>query len=288
MVLPILKGFGGVLMAFLDMLKYPFYLIIALTITFMALCGLWYIYFVYIKKIHPQKALNNKRVKNDSFLYKLLYSAPKQFVYDNITKPPYFFPKQGMIIYEGRQGNGKTSTMVHDLLQIQKQHPYCEVLTNFDYVNQTESLEHWKQLIDYKNSTDLQAGVVACIDELQNWFSSKDSKNFDPQMLSIITQNRKNRRLILGTAQQFYMLSKDIRTQCTEVRHCTTFLGCITIVHKRIPVVDSAGEVVEWKNRGFYFWIHNKETRNSYDTWKCIERLDKKGFERRDEVGIRV
>lgn len=74
-------------------------------------------------------------------------------------------------------------------------------------------------LIDYKND---KQGVIVGMDELQNWFSSNDSKNFPPEMLGIITQNRKNRRIILGTSQNFYLLAKAIRSQATEVRRCTT------------------------------------------------------------------
>lgn len=284
MILAILKGFAGVLQGCWILIKIPFICLCICLSIFLIACGFYIFWWTKIKHVSPIKALNNIRIKQDNMLVRLFIQAPKQFVYDRLTRPAYFFPRQGLIIFEGRQGNGKTSSLVHELNLIRKKHPYAEILSNFDYKYQNQSLEHWKQLIHYQNSTDKQAGVVCAIDELQNWFSSKDSKNFDPQMLSIITQNRKNRRLILGTAQQFYMLSKDIRTQCTEVRHCTTLLGCITIVHRKEPIVDSEGQVTEWKNKGFYFWIHNIAERESYDTWKCIERLDKKGFERRQDT----
>lgn len=55
-------------------------------------------------------------------------------------------------------------------------------------------------LINYKNGIK---GVIVLMDELQNWFSSNDSKNFPPEMLQVITQNRKNRRVILGTVKTF-------------------------------------------------------------------------------------
>lgn len=287
MVMPVLKGFGNVLLALLKIAKYPFYLLCIFIAVFLAICCFYYIYWVKFKGIIPIKPLNNIRIKDDNFLKKIFINTPRQYVYDVLTKPAYFFPRQGLVIFEGVQGSGKTSSMVNELDIIRKKHPYAEILSNFDYKYQNEELEHWKQLLNYENSTNTQAGVVCAIDELQNWFNSKDSKNFDPQMLSIITQNRKNRRLILGTAQQFYMLAKDIRTQCTEVRHCTTFLGCLTVVHKRQPIVDSSGDVVEWKNKGFYFWVHSKETRENYDTWKCIKRLESKGFERRDELKMK-
>lgn len=116
------------------------------------------------------------------------------------------------------------------------------------------------------------------MDELQNWFSSNDSKNFPPEMLGVITQNRKNRRIILGTSQNFYLLAKAIRSQATEVRRCSTFLGCLTIVRRAEPILDSEGQVAEWKNRGWYFFVHNKKLRESYDTYKVIENLSKSGF----------
>ena len=116
------------------------------------------------------------------------------------------------------------------------------------------------------------------MDELQNWFSSNDSKNFPPEMLEVITQNRKNRRIILGTAQSFYLLSKAIRTQTTEVRRCATLLGCLTIVRRFEPILDAEGNVAEWKKKGMYFFVHNKELRDSYDTFKVIQRLTKVGF----------
>lgn len=286
MALAILKSLWQVVKVILAVLKIPFIILCCSIVVFTIICAGWLIYYTKVQHIPVNHAVNNNIIKQPNVFTRLFWLAPKQFVYDQITKNPYFFPYQGMIIYEGRQGNGKTSTLVHDLNIIHKKCPYAEILTNFDYINENEKLFHWGQLLDYTNCTDNQAGVICAIDELQNWFSSKDSKNFDPQMLSIITQNRKNRRLIVGTAQQFYMLAKDIRTQCTEVRSCVTFLGCITIVHRKIPVVDSAGEVVEWKNKGFYFWVHTQEDRNSYDTWKCIERLRDAGFNRNESINV--
>lgn len=94
----------------------------------------------------------------------------------------------------------------------------------------------------------------------------------------VITQNRKNRRIILGTSQNFYLLAKAIRSQATEVRRCTTILGCLTIVRRAEPILDSEGNVAEWKNRGMYFFVHNKKLRESYDTYKVIENLSKSGF----------
>lgn len=62
------------------------------------------------------------------------------------------------------------------------------------------------------------------------------------------------------------------------MRRCTTLLGCLTIVRRFEPILDSEGIVVEWKSKGMYFFVHNKKLRDSYDTYKVIENLSKSGF----------
>ena len=186
-----------------------------------------------------------------------------------------------MIIYEGRQGEGKTIAMIHDAMQMQEEYPKAKCLSNLQYKNQDETLDDWHKLVDYKNGI---YGVIAILDETQNWFGSNQSRDFPPEMLEVITQNRKNRRVILGTAQNFYLLAKAIRSQATEVRRCATFFGALTIVRRFYPVLDSEGNVKEFKKRGMYFFVHSDELRNAYDTYHVIESLSKSGFKPRSEV----
>ena len=62
------------------------------------------------------------------------------------------------------------------------------------------------------------------------------------------------------------------------MRRCSTLFGCITIVKRLEPYLDSEGNVVEWKKRGMYFFVHNKKLREAYDTYRVIENLRKSGF----------
>ena len=160
-----------------------------------------------------------KNVKNKSFFRRIFVDFPKQFTDDLFERDPEFFRYQGLIIFEGRQGSGKTMSMVEFINRMQEEYPLAKTITNFGLSSQDKALKDWKMLIDFKND---KQGVIVGMDELQNWFSSNDSRNFPPEMLGIITQNRKNRRIILGTSQNFYLLAKAIRSQATEVRRCTT------------------------------------------------------------------
>ena len=256
-----------------QLLKYPFYALIILIAIFSFLISVNIV--VGLAKGKRFKKGQHNIVKKKSFFRRIFIDFPKRFTDDLFDKDPEFFKYQGLIIFEGRQGSGKTMSMVEFIKRMQEEYPLAKTTTNFGLMSQNKELKDWRMLIDYKND---KQGVIVGMDELQNWFSSNDSKNFPPEMLGIVTQNRKNRRIILGTSQNFYLLAKAIRSQATEVRRCSTFFGCLTVVKRVEPILDSEGNVQEWKNRGMYFFVHNKELRNAYDTYRVIENLRKSGF----------
>ncbi len=268
-----LQMFTSLLKVIFDFLKYPFYVILFCFVVFLVFCS----YFVIIKLLKGNKMpkIGKGFVHKSNLLVKLFWEVPKQFIEDLFSREPDFFTYQGLVIFEGRQGNGKTIGMTQFINTMQTEFPKSKTITNYNYTKQDKNLKDWRDLIDYKNG---KKGVIVGMDELQNWFSCNDSKNFPPEMLGVITQNRKNRRIILGTSQNFYLLSKAIRSQATEVRRCATLLGCLTIVRRYEPILDSEGNVVKFKYKGMYCFVHDKELRNSYDTWKTIENLKKSGF----------
>lgn len=268
-----LSMFWSMIRVFVDFLKYPLYFILICILLILISCAFYYVKGLLKGKRVPKG--NRRRLRKPSLLKKIFILMPKQYIEDLFSRPADFFPYQGMIIFEGRQGSGKTISMVRYMKDMQYEFPDALCTTNLAYTDENKPLKTWTMLIDYKNG---YKGVIVAMDELQNWFSSNDSKNFPPEMLSLITQNRKNRRIILGTSQNFYLLAKAIRSQATEVRRCATYFGCLTVVRRLEPILDSEGNVVEWKKRGIYCFVHDKELRDSYNTWKVIENLRKSGF----------
>ena len=268
-----LSMFWSMIRVFVDFLKYPLYFVLICILLILISCAFYYVKGLLKGKRVPKG--NRRRLVKPSLLKKIFLLMPKQYIEDLFSRPADFFPYQGMIIFEGRQGSGKTISMVRYMKDMQYEFPDALCTTNLAYTDENKPLKTWTMLIDYKNG---YKGVIVAMDELQNWFSSNDSKNFPPEMLSLITQNRKNRRIILGTSQNFYLLAKAIRSQATEVRRCATYFGCLTVVRRLEPILDSEGNVVEWKKRGIYCFVHDKELRNSYNTWKVIENLRKSGF----------
>lgn len=268
-----IRSFFSIMLVILKLLIWPIGICLGLFLIFFVECLIIYLFrYLHGDRVHPGSI--RQLPKRSAFL-RLFYDAPRQYVADIYDRKPDFFRPQGLVIFTGRQGNGKSIAMMKYALDLHDMYPECKILSNTKFSYQTQPLTHWRQLVTFKNG---HMGVVAIIDELQNWFSSNQSKNFPPEMLSVITQNRKNRRLILGTSQNFYLLAKAIRSQCTEIRECVTFAGVLTFVVRREPLVDSDGDVKEMKYRGSYFFVHNSRLRDSYDTWAVVDSLSKSGF----------
>ncbi|MBE5879854.1 MAG: AAA family ATPase [Lachnospiraceae bacterium] len=265
------------------LLKWPLYIICAIIVFFYLIVFLHLLYQIVVKKKRPKKAKSKHNYKRKP-LKDLFWYFPQQCALDMLNKNPDAFPYQGVIIFEGRQGYGKTISMMEFTRLMQLQYPDVKCLCNISYEYRDGALTHWRQLLKYENGEE---GVIVDIDEIQNWFNSKDSKDFPPEMLTTITTNRKNARIVCGTAQQFYMIAKDIRTQTTEVRSCRTFMGCLTFVIRKFPIVESDGTIRGYKYLGMYFFAHKPVLRESYDTKEMVDRLADVGFnERPPEVKV--
>lgn len=254
-----------------------FVCVISIWLLFAFFCGVAFILYRRQGVPLPPKG-ERVRIKKISFWKSFFWLLPKRIVKDWMERDPDAFTYQGCVIFTGRQGYGKTIAMAHQIIQWRDEFPKSKVMTNFAFSGENDVMDHWRKLITYTNGV---YGVIAAIDEMQNWFSSNQSKDFPPEMLQVVTQNRKNRRVILGTAQSFNRLSKPIREQATEVRKCLTLFHAVTFVIRQRPDLDAEGNVKRWVNLGFYYFVHTDEIRDSYDTYKVIASLAESGFQPR-------
>lgn len=272
-----LRAFNVVFQLIWALIKIPLYVFGFLIVCFIVACFIQACAMMLSgRKLPRAEGVTHVKVKRHGFLRCWFLDAPIRYVNDLFNREPGYFPYQGCVIFCGRQGAGKTISAVEFIRHMHSEFPQSKVITNCDLAGQDLPLYDWKPLVKYKNGI---YGVIAFIDEMQNWFSSNQSKDFPPKMLQVICQNRKNRRIIIGTAQVFNRLSKPIREQATEVRQCLTLFGCLTFVVRREPFLDSEGNVVKMKFRGMYYFVHDEDLRNSYDTYKVIDSLAESGFQ---------
>ena len=242
-------------------------------VIFALLCLSWFLVFKYYFKLEI-KPTGVIRQPKRPFLKQLFYDVPRRYVMDLYEREPDFFHPQGIHMFCGEQGCGKTIAAVEMMLRYQKMYPKSKMITNFGVATENDELVKWQQLLDYTND---KQGVIVGIDEIQNWFMS--GKNQLPEgMLEVATQNRKNRRIICCTAQVFTRVNKGLREQVTNVYEPHTFLGCFTVVIKKKYRFNTDGTVIDSKVKGWYCFTHTEELRNAYDTYKVIHTLSQEGF----------
>ncbi|MCM1298802.1 MAG: AAA family ATPase, partial [Firmicutes bacterium] len=210
-------------------------------------------------------------------LKRIYIDLPKAIARDIVNFDPNDFKFNGLHCFCGEQGSGKTIAMVNKIRELKQKYPLVQVLTNFDCEFSDGLITSWKDIVFKNNGSH---GIIIALDELQNWFSTNESKDFPPEMLQEITQQRKQRKCILATSQRFMRLAKPLREQINYLYEPFTIGGLITFVRVRKPCVDDSGQLDRFhtQKRGVYFFVHDDELRSSYDTLQKITRQANGGY----------
>ena len=189
---------------------------------------------------------------------------------------PKTFTETGIIIYEGKQGSGKTISMVHDALCIKHRFPDCLMIDNLGVKGSDQAFNHPSQLCELNNGA---LGICTLIDECGVLFNNREYKHFnDTGMLQIIFENRKVRRCLMGTTQKFGLIDKNLRLQTSEVRSAFCVGGILTGYVRKIPNVNADGQVVNMRFKGIKLFIQSHELREAYDTYLVIKKFNDNGY----------
>lgn len=194
-----------------------------------------------------------------------------------------------LLYIAGRQGGGKTVSMVEYLDRMKKEYPNCVIVTNFNYIGQDMPFVSWRQFIEVRNGLD---GVIFAIDELQNEYNSNDWKDFPEDLLSVVTMQRKQRIKIVATTQVFTRVVKQLREQCYEVIECKTFFGRWTKqkcydADDYNSIIDNPDPKVKFKTpkKYKYSFIQSNYIRNLFDSYAVVQRVREKQYIERGERG---
>lgn len=186
------------------------------------------------------------------------------------------FPAYGFTFYVGRQGQGKTISIVDYLIRMKINYPKCIIVTNFDCVVSDRIMTDWQDFIDIRNGTD---GVIFAIDEIHTEYSTANWKDVPENLLSEISQQRKQRVKIVASAQYFGRIAKPLREQAFSVVECrTTFKGRLTTcTHYDISAyeyaLNSANGFNKIKPINKNSFVQSNKLRNCYDTYAKINRM---------------
>lgn len=118
-----------------------------------------------------------------------------------------------------------------------------------------------------------EEGVLYLIDEIHLEFNSLESKNIPIDVMVEVSQQRKQRKHIVGTSQVYMRMAKPLREQIKEVVICRNFFKFIQ--YNRL--VDGETSHEEDGKLCFdtvkrVFWFHSRDLYSSYDTYKKMKR----------------
>lgn len=237
--------------------------------------GVFFFIYYTIKGKRLPKRKYASTYHSANFFVRLFVDFPRRFILDIFNRDPDKFPLDGLHLFAGEQGSGKSIASIEFLLRMKKQYPNCRIRSNINVNFQDGKLKGWEDIVFDNNGT---FGDIAYIDEIQNWFNSNDSKSFPPEMIQEICQLRKQIKVIVGTSQVFARVAKPIREQVRVLYKPITVLGCLTIVRMYKPIVKQDGTIDKLRKIKTYFFVHTDELRNAYDTYEKVQRLALKGF----------
>lgn len=201
-------------------------------------------------------------------------------IYFDTFKKKYIRPKSGQfpvgtIVFKGFQGSGKTLSMVHYVFELQKQFPKCIVFSNVIIrgLKNFHFLENDDAVAEAISATNGSHGVVLLLDEAHLFFNKKNGISLD--VLTAISQQRKDRRRIILSSQIWEELDVSLRKQVKHIVNCTCRFGKFQFNSY------SDGETLSYDKMSSQYvakhlftevFKHNQELYNSYDTYQKIIR----------------
>lgn len=188
-------------------------------------------------------------------------------------RPPKNQFPTGSRVYKGYQGSGKTLSMAKYALDLSKAYPNCKVyanfiikgISNFNYIENDSDL---REALSYRNG---EMGVLVLLDEAHLYFGKKSGISLD--VLTAISQQRKDRRRIVFSSQIWEELDISLRKQVKEIVNCKCLFGFLqinTISNGETLSYDKLSGQYVAKKIGTEIFKHNIDLYNSYDTYQKI------------------
>ena len=116
-------------------------------------------------------------------------------------------------------------------------------------------------------------GVIYLIDEIHLEFNSLESKNIDIDIMIEVSQQRKQRKTIVGTTQVYGRLAKPFREQIRNVVLCSNF--CKVLQFNRLidgsKSHEEIGKLITETSKT-YVWFHSPALYDCYDTYAKMKR----------------
>lgn len=204
------------------------------------------------------------------------YLRTARYVADQSRLHPDRLDEDGIIVFCGTQGSGKTLSAVRYVQQLAHRYPRSILVSNIEITSglpDDYTVLPWDGLKSLTDITNDEYGVIYLIDEIHLLFNSLESKSIPIELFTCISQQRKQRKLIVATSQLFLRLAKPFREQARRVVMCRPILRYIQLnrVLDGATLSEVNGEILG-NQVGLYIWFHSPALYQSYDTYALVRR----------------
>lgn len=179
----------------------------------------------------------------------------------------------GINIFTGSQGSGKSLSMIHVFKKLIYDFPKAIVVTNLEFNFEIPNkIKKYEGFEDFKIENGIY-GVIYLLDEIHLILNSLESKGIPLSIIVELSQQRKQRKLILGTSQVYSRMAKPLREQIRNIIICKNYFSLFQInylVDAFESHEDNNGKL-KFKKMKVSFFFHRKEDYLAYDTYKKMD-----------------
>ena len=202
-----------------------------------------------------------------------LFSGIKAQIWKIKNKNPEELDVTGINIFTGSQGSGKSLSMIHVFKKLIYDFPKAIVVTNLEFNFEIPNkIKKYEGFEDFKIENGIY-GVIYLFDEIHLILNSLESKGVPLSIIVELSQQRKQRKLILGTSQVYSRMAKPLREQIRNIIICKNYFSLFQInylVDAFESQEDNNGKL-KFKKMKVSFFFHRKEDYLAYDTYKKMD-----------------
>ncbi|WP_125141649.1 zonular occludens toxin domain-containing protein [Clostridium transplantifaecale] len=202
------------------------------------------------------------------------------------AKPRKFW---GIYQFVALPGEGKTLSMVAHMERVRKElgadHVY--IATNFCYTHENMSIDHWTDMITASRyANDHHMHSVIALDEIHTTFDASDWKSFPPELLALLSFNRKYGMQFLCSSQIYDRIPKKVRDIANYTVICKNTLGLDRhFMNYYFSKSDYEDKFSGKRKRAEFIrtYVAGDDLYALYDTLRQVDRMTAKATEEQDK-----